>query len=329
MKKIKKPTVLIRVPTFNNENTIVDSLNSIINQSYKNTKIEIIDNGSTDNTLEYIKKLKNDKIKISTNSKKGMYNLAHSYNKFCKYDFLCVFHSDDIYHKNIVKELLKTIIKYEKTIIVSTKAEIINEKNKTLGLTNRGLSKFLYNNKYEFLETVLKHYNIINCPTVMINNKIYRKRKKISWEIKKFGNSSDLYFFFNLLNYGNLIIINKILCKIRYSTKQLTNIERTKVIQSDFLKVIKFILKDNNYKNLNKDSKKQIEILKYRDLVRITQNLIKAKNYEKALNLIKEFNIVKILQYFSFSKRYLYTLIYAIILKIFLNIRNIFCNMSN
>ena len=56
------PLVHINIPTFNNEKTIRQTLYSILNQTYKNIKIRVIDNGSTDKTLFIIKKLRSKKI---------------------------------------------------------------------------------------------------------------------------------------------------------------------------------------------------------------------------------------------------------------------------
>lgn len=54
----------------NSEKTIIYTLNSILNQTYKNIEHIIIDGGSTDRTLDIIKKypLKNKKV-FSTNQK--------------------------------------------------------------------------------------------------------------------------------------------------------------------------------------------------------------------------------------------------------------------
>ena len=55
MKK-NSPIVYINIPTFNNEKTIKQTLYSILNQTYKNIRVKVIDNGSTDKTLLKLKK---------------------------------------------------------------------------------------------------------------------------------------------------------------------------------------------------------------------------------------------------------------------------------
>ena len=46
--------ISIIITTFNNEMYIIDSINSLLNQSYKNIEIIIIDDISTDNTVELV-----------------------------------------------------------------------------------------------------------------------------------------------------------------------------------------------------------------------------------------------------------------------------------
>lgn len=60
--------VSVIIPTFNNEKDIEQCIKSILNQSYSDFEIIIVDDASTDNTLSVLEKYyKNDKIKIFKN----------------------------------------------------------------------------------------------------------------------------------------------------------------------------------------------------------------------------------------------------------------------
>ncbi len=48
--------VSIIIPTYNAELHIIDCLNSIVNQSYSNLELIIVNDGSTDSTTEKIEK---------------------------------------------------------------------------------------------------------------------------------------------------------------------------------------------------------------------------------------------------------------------------------
>jgi len=52
---MKQPLVSINIPTYNSEKTIMETLLSVVNQTYKNIEIVIIDSFSEDKTLEIVK----------------------------------------------------------------------------------------------------------------------------------------------------------------------------------------------------------------------------------------------------------------------------------
>ena len=63
-------TVIINV--FNGEKYIKKCLDSVINQTYQNLEILIINDGSTDNTLNIINKYKDARINIINQENKGL-----------------------------------------------------------------------------------------------------------------------------------------------------------------------------------------------------------------------------------------------------------------
>jgi glycosyltransferase involved in cell wall biosynthesis len=65
------PLISVIIPTYNVENYIIDSVNSIINQTYKNIEIIIVDDNSNDNTFKILNSLKelDSRIKLYKNNK--------------------------------------------------------------------------------------------------------------------------------------------------------------------------------------------------------------------------------------------------------------------
>lgn len=62
--------VSVVMPTFNGSNFIKRALDSIVNQTYKNIEIIVVDDLSTDNTYEYVKSLKYTNLKLYKSDKK-------------------------------------------------------------------------------------------------------------------------------------------------------------------------------------------------------------------------------------------------------------------
>lgn len=61
---MEKPLVSVVIPVYNREETIERAVNSVLNQTYSNIELIVVDDGSTDNSLNVIKQLKTDKMKI-------------------------------------------------------------------------------------------------------------------------------------------------------------------------------------------------------------------------------------------------------------------------
>jgi glycosyltransferase involved in cell wall biosynthesis len=96
----------------NSELTILHTLNSVLTQSYKNIEHIIIDGGSTDKTLEFIKEY-NFKNKILIHqTENGIYNGMNLGIKKSTGDYICILNSDDIFNSNTtIEKVVKKIIK--------------------------------------------------------------------------------------------------------------------------------------------------------------------------------------------------------------------------
>ena len=134
MNKKKNPLISIIIPTFNSANYLKHTINSVINQSYKNWELLIIDDCSTDRTFELLElfKKKNKKIRIFKQSKnKGPafcrnFGINNSYGKY-----LAFLDSDDLWKKKKLSNQLKQIQEYNLDFSY-TYYETIDEKNKIL-----------------------------------------------------------------------------------------------------------------------------------------------------------------------------------------------------
>ncbi len=73
------PLVSIIMPTYNQENFIQNAINSILNQSYSNFELIIINDGCTDNTVSILNSFDDDRIRIFSNDKNKGCSFARNY----------------------------------------------------------------------------------------------------------------------------------------------------------------------------------------------------------------------------------------------------------
>ena len=111
--------VSIVMPIYNAENYLKDSIESLINQKYKNLEIICVDDGSTDDSLRILENYKrnDDRIKIikQKNQFAGVARNNGLNNANGKY--IMFLDSDDIFEKNMIYNLVNKAEKYNTDII--------------------------------------------------------------------------------------------------------------------------------------------------------------------------------------------------------------------
>ena len=83
--------------TFNSAETIEKTIQSVINQSYKNVEYIIVDGKSTDKTLAIIETYKSHITKIVSEKDNGLYDALNKGIALATGDIIGILHSDDFY----------------------------------------------------------------------------------------------------------------------------------------------------------------------------------------------------------------------------------------
>ena len=110
--------VAILMPVLNCENTINQTLNSLLNQSHSDFCLYIINNGCTDSTIEKIKVFNDSRIQLYNFLDVQMCSAALNYGlDLIKEKYVCRADGDDIYHKDYIKTYLDTIQKYNAKVV--------------------------------------------------------------------------------------------------------------------------------------------------------------------------------------------------------------------
>jgi glycosyltransferase involved in cell wall biosynthesis len=104
----KNPLLSVVIPTYNEEKDIEDCLNSLMKQSYKPIEVIIVDDGSTDNTKNIIKKFK--KVKLVAGEHKGPGFSRNLGAKISKGKILIFVDADMTFNKDYLTNLSKPII---------------------------------------------------------------------------------------------------------------------------------------------------------------------------------------------------------------------------
>ena len=103
--------ISVIIPTYNRAKTIENSIKSVLNQTYKNFEIIVVDDGSKDNTKEIIDKIKDKRIRyFKLKNNNGASNARNIGIKISTGNFISFQDSDDIFYPYKLEIQLKNII---------------------------------------------------------------------------------------------------------------------------------------------------------------------------------------------------------------------------
>lgn len=105
------PIFTIIIPTFNSANTLGTALASVINQSFKNFEVLIMDGLSTDNTTSIAQSFKDFRIKIFSEKDKGIYDAMNKGIDKAKGEWLYFLGSDDEFANSLILEKINAYLK--------------------------------------------------------------------------------------------------------------------------------------------------------------------------------------------------------------------------
>lgn len=209
---MKKPQISVLMTVYNHDQYLKKSIQSILNQTYKNWKLIVIENGSQDNSKKILKKIKSKRIKkIFLKKNIGRTNALNYGLKFCKGKYIAIMDSDDLSKKNRLFIQINRMLADKSLWLTSSSYDIINEKDRLIKKVkiNENLSgeprNFLFNN-------------------LIVHSSIFFKReliKKIGNYPPKFKYAQDYAFYLKAFKHFKLEIIKKSLVKIKFNHKTL------------------------------------------------------------------------------------------------------------
>ena len=116
--KHKEPLISIIMPVYNRQDLLHHSIDSIINQSYKNIELIIIDDASNRKTKEILSSYKDSRISLLTNATNyGCYPSVNMALNMCNGTYITVHGSDDISLKDRYSKLVDIMI--DKKLLMS------------------------------------------------------------------------------------------------------------------------------------------------------------------------------------------------------------------
>ena len=139
--------ISIIIPCYNAEKYIAETIQSVINQTYSNWELIIVNDGSTDGSLNIIKEFSDRDSRISFIDKINS-GVSDSRNKGIEKangDFIAFLDADDVWNIDFLNWCLSKFSEDNLLGLVHTDNQIINEKSERLNQINISFEGFILN----------------------------------------------------------------------------------------------------------------------------------------------------------------------------------------
>ena len=174
---MKKVSVII--PVYNSSKSIKDCLDSVIKQTYKNLEIILIDDKSSDNSVDIIKTYKDNRIRfIELEENSGAAIARNKGIEISTGDYICFIDSDDYWKLNKIEKQVKFI--KNKEFIYSGYAYYKNGKTHDVKVPKKLNYKQAVKNTTIFTSTVMFNMNKLKKEDIYMPN-VKRGQDTLTW----------------------------------------------------------------------------------------------------------------------------------------------------
>ena len=296
----KTPEISVIMPVYNAELFLDKAIKSILEQSFKNFEFIIINDGSTDTSLEIIQRYKkiDNRIILINRENKGLIHSLNEGIENSKGEYIARMDADDISLSNRFEEQIK-LIKKDNADICGSHFFIINEEDEFIDAFIVPMKKRSFLN-YLCITTPFAH------PSVMLK-KSFLTQNNIQYGQTIYQNAEDYALWVQFWNLdANFINVNAFLFKYRDVKKSLSS-EKQKQIVREKRKISKEMVLNNhkklllNYESmdltiLSKMEQKLIAVslmilIKYRFSLKYVKILLKINKSSMLLGIIQFFRV--------------------------------------
>ena len=216
-----QPLVSVVIPTYNYARYVGDTVQSILAQSYPNLEVIVINDGSTDDTLDVLKKFVDDKrLTVHSQSNQGCTNAVNNGIEFSKGDYFALCGSDDLWNRDHIRLLVDGLQRRSEAGLVFDNAEYFRDgiQRGTCGLViPEGKSKKLAS-KLVSLRDIFENNWITAC-TFIVRREVLNRLGLFDASLYMTG---DLHLLYRIAAYYPVYFVDYIGARLRIHDRNMS-----------------------------------------------------------------------------------------------------------
>lgn len=226
-----KVTVLLT--SYNHADYIKKSVDSILNQTFKDFELIIIDDCSTDNSWDIIKSYNDEKIKKIRNKKNKGSIMCRELVETFKGEYFAIAHCDDYWEKEKLEKQVKYLDENLKVAACFTQVKLVDENNNEI--QSEKYVNFNINNRdrFEWLNHFFYQGNCLCHPSILIRKEVQLKYNLFTYGLKSLP---DFYRWVKLCLYHEIYIYpEKLTCfRVRRAGINTSGYSYENIVRFDF-----------------------------------------------------------------------------------------------
>lgn len=118
--------VTVIIPTFNRAHILASSVNSVLDQTYSDLEVIVVDDGSTDNTKEILSTIKDNRLRYVYQKNAGACAARNKGIELAQGEYIALHDSDDIWHKDKLQKQMEIFKKFNDVDLVFCKLKVLH-----------------------------------------------------------------------------------------------------------------------------------------------------------------------------------------------------------
>ncbi len=244
------PTVSIIMPLYNKQEWVSDTMKSVLNQTFQDFELLIIDDGSTDKSIEIVKSFNDNRIRVIHQANQGVSIARNRGIAESKGKYIAFIDADDIWREKHLEYMIKAFELYPDIILSANRIVTVQEEN-----THKRVSeiKDIKYSSLDYIDMLYKNRFLIHIGSVLLRKDMIVKIESFFEDLKM---GEDVNMLIRISCEGKAVISNYIGMiyqlsdtqgamlsdiGVRYLPKYLKGLKRDRCSKANNLKLKKFI----------------------------------------------------------------------------------------
>lgn len=293
-----RPFFSVVIPLYNKQNYIKETIKSVLNQTFQDFEIVIVNDGSKDDSVKVVESIQDDRIKLLHQKNSGVSVARNKGIKEAKADYVAFLDADDLWLPKFLQTIYELIQNFPDAGLYATAYKKRKENGEEFGINIQALPSKEYEDYLpNYFESIVKGDNLVWSSATCIPKKVFIENDIWFPVGEKYG--EDQYVWARVAMKFAIAYSTKIcsLYKIEAENNTINVILKEKEAHKSFLMMIDF-----------RDSIKDEKLLFYFD--KYIEKLLKGFVYR---NILRGDKIYAFKQMFEYRLSFKYKIIFIML----------------